>query len=124
MRKPVIWAILALSSLLCSMPGHAKLVFTSGTVISVFVGGVGSAAESVNFTMSFGPQTTGCTNTSPTNQVFVFNATDITDGQTRKNMLALLLAARASGTPLTVDWDDAGAHCDANGPPIPMVIGM
>jgi hypothetical protein len=118
-----ISAILALSILICSTPSHAKLVFTSGTVISVFVGGVGST-ESVNFTMSFGPQTTGCTNPSSTNQVFIFNPTDITDAQTRKNMLALLLAARTSGTPVIVDWDDAGAHCDASGFPIPMNIGM
>lgn len=124
MRKSAISAILALSMLICSTPSPAKLVFTSGTVISVFVGGVGVSPESVTFTMSFGPQTTGCTNVNPTNQVFVFNPTDIPDAQTRKNMLTLLLAARTSGIPLTVDWDNAGAHCDANGFPIPMEVGM
>lgn len=124
MRKAAISAILALSTLIGSMPSHAKLIFTSGTVISVFVGGVGAPPESVSFTMSFGPQTTGCTNIDPTNQVFFFNPTDISDAQTRKDMLSLLIAARASGIPLTVDWDDSGAHCDANGFPIPMYIGM
>ncbi len=124
MRKAAISAILALSISICSAPSQAKLVFTTGTVLSVFVLGVGSPAETVNFTMSFGPQTTGCTNPNTTNQVFVFNPTDISDAQTRKDMLTLLLAARTSGIPLTVDWDDAGAHCDANGFPIPMAIGM
>jgi hypothetical protein len=124
MFKAAISAILSLSILIFSTPSHAKLVFTTGTVIGLFVSGVGSAAESVNFTMSFGPQTTGCTNPDQTNQVFVFNPTDITDPQTRKNMLALLMSARISGTPVTVDWDNAGAYCDASGFPIPMYVGM
>ena len=124
MCKPAISAILALSILIFSAPSQAKLIFTSGTVIGLFVSGAGSAAESVNFTMSFGPQTTGCSNSGGANQVFVFNPTDITDAQTRKNMLALLMAARISGTPLTVDWDNAGAYCDAGGYPIPLYIGI
>lgn len=124
MRKAAISAILALTALICSMPSQAKLVFMTGTVLSVFVGGVGDTAESVNFIMSFGPQTTGCTNPDTTNQVFVFNMNTIPDAQTRKNMLTLLLAARTSGMPLTVDWDNAGAHCDPGGFPIPMDVGM
>ena len=124
MRKAAISAILALSIVICSAPSYAKIVFTSGTVIGLFVLGAGSPAESVNFTMSFGPQVTGCTNPNQTNQVFVFNPTDISDAQTRKNMLALLMAARTSGTPITVDWDNSGAFCDAGGFPIPMAVGM
>ncbi|MGB8842636.1 MAG: hypothetical protein WCC64_16375 [Aliidongia sp.] len=124
MRKSVISAILALSLLSFSTPSHAKLVFTTGTVIGLFVSGVGSPAQTVNFTMSFGPQTTGCTNPNTTNQVFVFNPTDIPDTQTRTNMLALLMAARTSGIPVTVDWDNAGADCDADGFPIPLFVGM
>lgn len=123
MRKSAISAILALSILICSAPSQAKLVFTSGTVLSVFVGGVGTPAESVTFIMSFAPQATGCTNVGGDKQVFVFSATDIPDAQTRKNMLTLLMAARTSGIPLTVDWDNAGAHCDG-GFPIPEEIGM
>ncbi|MEA2754352.1 MAG: hypothetical protein QOJ54_641 [Aliidongia sp.] len=124
MRKSVISAILALSLMICSTPSHAKLVFTTGTVIGLFVSGVGSPAQSVNFTMSFGPQATGCTNPNTTNQVFVFNPTNIPDAQTRINMLALLMAARTSGIPVTVDWDNAGADCDASGFPIPLFVGM
>jgi hypothetical protein len=124
MRKAAISAIVALSILIGSTPSYAKLVFTSGTVIGLFVLGAGSPAESVNFTMSFGPQTTGCTNPNQTNQVFVFNPTDIPDAQTRKDMLALLMAARVSGATVTVDWDNAGAFCDAGGFPIPMAVGM
>lgn len=124
MLKAAISAILSLSILIFSTPTRAKLVFTSGTVLSVFVGGAGSPAESVTFTMSFAAQTTGCTNPYQTNQVFVFNPTDISDAQTRKNMLALLMAARVSGATITVDWDNAGAYCDASGFPIPMDVGM
>jgi len=39
-------------------------------------------------------------------------------------MLTVILAARTSGAPLTVDWDNAGAHCDASGFPIPEDVGM
>jgi hypothetical protein len=124
MRKAAISAILALSILVFATPSQAKLTFTAGTVVGLFVSGAGSAPESVSFTMSFGPQTTGCSNSGGTNQVFVFNPTDITDAQTRKNMLALLMAARISGTPITVDWDTAGADCDAGGYPIPLYVGI
>lgn len=125
MRNSVISAILALAALTFSTPSDAKLVFTNGTVISVFVSGDTSPAQQVTFTMSFAVQTTGCTNTgNGVNQVFTFDPTDISDTQTRTNMLALLLAARASGLPLTVDWDNAGAACDASGFPIPLFIGM
>jgi hypothetical protein len=123
MRKAAISAILALSILIASTPSQAKLIFLQGTVIGVFVSGA-AATETVDFTMSFAAQTTGCTNPNTTNQVFVFSPTDITDAQTRKNMLALLIAARVSGTPLTVDWDNAGANCDASGFPIPLFVGM
>jgi hypothetical protein len=124
MRKSAIFAITVLSALIFATPSHAKLVSMSGTVISVAVSGVGSAAQSVNFIMSFGPQTTGCSNPDTTNQVFVFNPTDITDTQTRINMLMVILAARTSGIPLGVDWDNAGADCDTDGFPIPLFIGM
>jgi len=124
MRKAAVSAILALSISMFSMPSQAKLVFLSGTVIGLFVSGAGSPAETVDFIMSFGPQTTGCTNPDATNQVFFFNPTDISDAQTRKNMLALLMAARISGTPVTVDWDNAGANCDANGFPVPLYVGI
>ena len=124
MRRSTLAAILALSALTCSVPGYAKLVFKAGTVINVFVSGVGSPAETITFAMSFAAQPTGCTNPNQTAQTFVYTPTDITDAQTRKDMLTLLLAARTSGIPMTVDWDDAGAHCDASGFPIPMDVGM
>jgi hypothetical protein len=124
MRKVAISAILALSVLSVSTPSQAKLVFLQGTVIAVFIGGVGSPAESVSFTMSFTPQATGCTNINQPNQIFAFSPADIADAQTRKNILTLVMASRTSGIPLTVDWDNAGAHCSANGFPIPMDVGM
>ena len=123
MRKSAISAMLALTILIFSVPSQAKLVFLSGTVLTVFVGGVARPAESVTFIMSFAPQTTGCTNAGGGNQVFVFDPTTITDAQTRKDILALIMASRTSGVPLTVDWDDAGAHC-AGGFPVPLNVGL
>jgi len=124
MRKSAISVILALSISMFSMPSQAKLIFLTGTVTALFVSGAESPAESVSFTMSFGVQTTGCTNPAPTNQIFVFTPADISDAQTRKNMLALLMAARISATPVTVDWDNAGANCDATGFPVPLYVGL
>jgi uncharacterized protein YraI len=126
MYKATISAMLALAALTFSTPSDAKLVFTTGTVVSVFVSGDGETpAQQVTFTMSFAVQTTGCTNTgNGVNQVYTFNPNDIADTQTRNNMLSVILASRASGIPLTVDYDNAGADCDANGFPIPLFVGM
>jgi hypothetical protein len=129
MRKTTISAILALSVLNFSVPSQAKTTFVTGTLVGVFVAGDGSTAQSGNFTIAL-PNgetslTTGCTTASPSGQqVFVFDPTDITDTQTRINMLAVLLAARTSGIPLTVDYDNAGADCDAGGFPIPLFVGF
>jgi hypothetical protein len=127
MRKSAISTILAGSISILSMPSHAATTFMTGTVISVFTAaGIGTPAESVDFTMSFPNQTTGCpsTNQSANQQVFVFTPADISDAQTRKNMLTVILAARTSGLPLTVVFDNAGAHCDATGFPVPTSVGM
>jgi hypothetical protein len=124
MFKSAISAILSLFVLVVATPSDAKIAFTTGTIVSVFVGGAGTSAEQVTFTMSFPAQTTGCTNPYQPNQIFAFNPTDIVDAQTRKNMLAMLMSARATGSAVTVDWDDAGAYCDSSGFPIPMYVGM
>jgi hypothetical protein len=125
MRKSAISTILALSIAILSMPSHAAITFKAGTVVSVFTSGTGTPAESVTFTMSFANQPTGCPSTNQTGgQVFTFTPADVSDAQTRKNMLTVILAARTSGIPLTVVWDNAGAHCDASGFPVPESVGM
>lgn len=125
MRKIGIAAALAISSLICSIPSQAKIAFKAGTVVNIFIAGAGSAAESVTFTMSFGIQTTGCKNNDPTLQMFSINPSNIADAQTRKDLLTLIMASKTSGIPLTVDWDDQGAHCDAvSGLTVPEDIGM
>jgi hypothetical protein len=127
MRKLAISTVLAGSISILSMPSHAATTFMTGTVVSVFTAaGIGTPAELVDFTMSFpNPVKTGCTGTSPLNQqVFTFTPADVSDAQSRKNMLTMILAARTSGLPLTVVFDNAGAHCDATGFPVPTSVGM
>lgn len=36
----------------------------------------------------------------------------IADAQTRKNMLAMLMTAKATGSPVTVAYDSNGGYCD------------
>jgi hypothetical protein len=128
MRKSIASAIvLALSSLACSAPSHAATTYVTGTISGLYVySNVINAAETVLFVLSVGPITTGCSNGSGSgNPTFSFDPADVSDAQSRKNMLAMLYAARTSGLPISVSYDNAGAHCDTQfGFAIPLVISM
>ena len=128
MCKSIAWAILlALSSFACSAPGRAAQTFVTGTVSGLYVySNIVNAAETVLFTLSVGPITTGCSNGSGSGDAtFSFDPADVSDAQSRKNMLAMLFSARTSGLPISVSYDNAGAHCDTQfGFVIPLNISM
>lgn len=67
----------------------------------------GYTPETVSFTIS-GQPTVACGSF----QQFVISPTTVTDVQTRKNMLAILLTAKATGAPLQVAYDSTGGFCD------------
>ena len=91
----------------------------TGVVTQVFSGF--SPPETVAFSISTAlPTGTGCR----TSGFFSFTTADIPDAQSRKNMYSLLLTAASSGASVTVSYDDTGAHCAANGYPVPLMIGM
>jgi pectin methylesterase-like acyl-CoA thioesterase len=104
---------------------YVRNSFVSGDTDFIFGDGVGVFDRSdIHYVTTH--KTSGSI-TAPShqpNQIFAFNPTDITDAQTRKNMLAVLMSARTTGSAITVDWDDAGAYCDSSGFPIPMYVGM
>jgi hypothetical protein len=127
MRKSITSTILTLSLFAVSTPGYAATASTTGTIgfLAVYAN-IEDPAETVLFELSNGATiTTMCSNAGSNTPTFSFVPADISDAQTRKNMLTMLFAARTSGLPITVNFDNAGAHCDSQfGFAIPLVIGM
>jgi hypothetical protein len=126
MRKSIASAILALLSLAVSAPSHAATASVTGTVeFLVVYANIDDPAETVLFELTGGNITTMCPNASANTPTFSFDPADISDAQTRKNMVTMLFTARTSGLPISVSFDNAGAHCDGQfGFAIPLLIGM
>jgi hypothetical protein len=77
-----------------------------------------SGAEIVSFQVTNMPNT-GC----PTGTWFFFDPTDVTDAQTRKNLLTTLFAAKLSGATVNVVY--SSTVCDsASGYAIPIALIM
>lgn len=70
-----------------------------------------AAVQTVLFRLSNQP-TTGCA----ANDAFALSPATITDAETLKRMVALVLAAKASGQPILVAHD-SGAACEPTGRP-------
>jgi hypothetical protein len=130
MRKSTTSAILlALTSLAYLAPSQAAQTGVTGTVTFLVVySNIINNAETVLFVLNNNnqPITTGCAQGSGGgNPTFSFDTHDIGDAQSRKNLLTMLYAARTSGLQISVNYDNAGAHCDDQfGFPIPLAIGM
>jgi hypothetical protein len=45
-------------------------------------------------------------------QQFIITPNSVTDAQTRRNMVAILLAAKATGAQVSIGYDSTGAFCD------------
>jgi len=45
-------------------------------------------------------------------QQFIISPTSVTDAQTRRDIVALLLSAKAAGTKVEVGYDSTGGFCD------------
>jgi hypothetical protein len=75
----------------------------------------------VTFHTSVVPAATGCT---LNNGIFAFSATSVTDAESRRSMLAVLIAAQSQGAPIIVVYDDAGRYCDPLGYAVPIAIGL
>jgi hypothetical protein len=75
----------------------------------------------VTFRVSVVPAATGCTLNSG---IFAFSATSVTDAESRRSMLAVLVAAQSQGAPIIVVYDDAGKYCDPLGYAVPIALGL
>jgi hypothetical protein len=78
-------------------------------------------AGTVTFHVSVVPAATGCT---LNNGIFAFSAASVTDAESRRGMLAVLIAAQSQGTPVILVYDDAGRYCDPVGYAVPIAIGL
>lgn len=100
-----------------TMPAGATYNATiTGTVqyVQQIGPGIGYTPETFTFRLNNQP-TIACTSGF---QQFIVSPGSINDAQTRKNMLAVLLTAKASGASVTVAYDDAGGYCDQGMPAI------
>jgi hypothetical protein len=122
MGRAISRSLVILGTLALSVAAHGAQRTITGTVTGMEVPTpkFGTPAETILFQLSNPPPATGCT--LPTNGWFAFSPTTVTDAQTRKNLLATLLTAKATGVNVLVVYDDAGANCDPFGYPAPTVI--
>jgi hypothetical protein len=117
MRRAIASALAALTVVGLSTTAEAFPTAT-GTVMNFVVDSTvgGQAPEEISFQVSNMPNT-GC----PSGGWFFFTPTDVTDAQTRKNMVATLLAAKLSGASINVVYSNT--LCDAaSGYAIPIAI--
>jgi hypothetical protein len=117
MRRAVVSALVAMSVSGMSMTAQAFST-ASGPVVNLVVSSTepAGAPEVISFQVSPMPNT-GC----PSGSWFYFTPTDISDAQTRKNMMATLLAAKLAGTSINVVYSNT--ICDAgSGYAIPIAI--
>jgi hypothetical protein len=116
MRKALLSGFVAFAVLGFSMSAFAGVVFdgpttatATGTVhiLQQDSTSVGAAPETTVFTISPQPSVS-CGTFSD----FVISPNTVTDAQTRKNMVALLLLAKATGNPVEIAYDNSGGFCD------------
>lgn len=107
MSRAIAFSLMALTVLGVPMTAQAFSTVT-GTVVNLTVDAnvLGTGAEVVSFQVSNMPNT-GC----PSGGWFLFTPADISDPQTRKNLLATLFAAKLSGNSINVVYSNT--LCDA-----------
>jgi hypothetical protein len=110
MRKILSSGCLLLTGLGFSMHAEATYNATAvGTVgyLQQSSPSVGATPETFIFTISPQPSVS-CGGFN----YFIISPNSVTDAQTRKNMIALLLTAKASGSQVEVAYDSTGGFCD------------
>jgi hypothetical protein len=113
MRNFLVPALMVLAVFGFSAPAKSATVTLSGTITLLSVLGYNTsyttAPEVVVLQLTTQPTATGCKGGTA---FFSFSPSSITDANTRRNLLATLLTARAAGLTVTVAYDNAGAYCD------------
>lgn len=110
MRPRLLPVLSVLAGVGLSIPAQATYNATAvGTIgaIQQMSTSLQYTAETTSFIIS-GQPSVSCANF----QRFVISPATVTDAQTRKNMIAILLTAKASGAQVTVAYDSSGGDCD------------
>jgi hypothetical protein len=110
MRKALFSGLVALAGIGFSMSADATTyAVATGTVVNLQQTSTsyGYSPETIAFTLSTQPAALcgGFGN-------FIIAPTSVPDAQTRKNYLAMLLTAKATGIQLQVQYDSSGGFCD------------
>jgi len=118
MRHHLRAALVILAIFAAQGPANAATAVAIGTIVTLSASSNISApaAEMVIFNLSTQPaaSATGCSAPAP---YFAISAASVTDAATRRDMLAVLMAARVAGLTVLVSYDNAGAYCDVTGYP-------
>jgi hypothetical protein len=121
MRRPLVFASLAMTAVgMCMTVPAAAFSTASGAVINLVVDSTaaGNPVELITFQLTNMPNT-GC----PGGGWFIIDPTDVTDAQTRKNLLTTLFAAKVSGASVNVVY--SSTICSASfGYAVPIAIIM
>ena len=121
MGRAISRSLVILGTLALSVAAHGAQRTITGIVAGMELSTPKSpGVETILFQLSNPPPATGCA--LPANGWFAFSATTVTDAQARRDLLATLLTAKATGGSVLVVYDDAGANCDPFGYPAPTII--
>jgi hypothetical protein len=126
MQKAIIFpTLMVLAAFALQSPAKAATQVATGTVTGVNVNSstTTGSTESVIFSMNNVPSaaTTGCPSTVAG---FAFSSSSVPDANTRRDLLAILLAAKAAGLSISVAYDTGGAFCDSSGFAAPLTISF
>lgn len=121
MKKLTLATILISFTSLLGAPADAVSYATvTGHVLWVMQIGqnLGYVAETYAFKLDAQP-TINCPSGF---QEFTVSPTTIADAQTRKNMLAIIMTAKATDAQVTVEYDSSGGFCDQGRPAVYYVL--
>lgn len=109
-RNRMSIVLIGIAALLPCLPARATYNATAvGTVLQVtqYSTSLAYSPETISFVISNQPSVS-CAQF----QYFVISPSTVTDAQTRKNLVALLLEAKATGGTVQVAYDSQGGFCD------------
>jgi len=124
----LVAASIAATAGLLGSPAPAQAFQTlTGTLGSLVVSSTATnGPETISFKLNLpsgvSQPATGCPLSG--NGFFMFSPGSIADAQTRKNLLATLFSAQASGSTLAVVYDNTGRFCDPFGYAYPIALNL
>jgi hypothetical protein len=115
-------AIASLVSSLLATSAYATLRTQQGLITVLAVPStVGNIPGVVDIVLDQPLAATGCPGGT---RGFEFDSNSVTDADTRKNMLSMLLGAKLTGANVTIVYDDGNTFCSTHGFAVPYSIQL